>query len=1083
MIPPLTMHLLGDFSLLSGDTPVTTMHVARLQSLLAYLVLHRTAPQARSHLAFLMWPDSTEAQAHSNLRKVLSQLRQALPYATHFVSANRQILQWQPAPEVIFTLDIEDFERALARASQAEQVQDMAGVRQALEQATRLYRGDLLPSCYDEWILPERDRLHQAFLQTSERLIDLLEQERDYAAAIQVAQHLLRHDSLHEATYRQLMRLCALRGDRAAALRVYHTCASRLERELGITPSEATHQAYELLLQKDASPQAVTSSLATQGTAPVIGRHVPWQHLQAAWHKAADGHPHLVLLSGEAGIGKTRLAEELEAWVSRQGMTTASARCYAAEGRLPYAPVTTWLRTEALHAGLLTLDPIFLTEIARLLPELQAKLPDVPRPTEPQEGWQRQHFFEALARALLSAHQPLLLLLDDLHWCDTETLEWLHYLFRFAPHARLLLLGTVRAEEVLPGHAIVASLRTWQSSGLVTELALEPLSSSETLYLAEQVAGHPLDEAVITTLHHETEGNPLFVIELVRAGTLEQQRQEPHEQPSAGTPLPLLSQPASTLPPTVHTVLAARLAQLSQEARELASLAAVIGREFSFTMLSRASEEPEEALVRGLDELWQRRIVREQGTEAYDFSHEKLRQKALASLSTAHRRLLHRRVAEALANTAADEQKAASSQIAAHYEQAGLPERAIPYYLQAGQVASRLYAQEEALSALQRAATLLAETARTQHEPSWQVTTAIYERQGDVLEMIGRHREAEHAYQQARNTAPAQEEFLQARLCRKIAVTLDYPPHLTEADHAYLEAEHLLEHAGHQEGQEWRDEWLHTHLGHLQVFFLLGEWQEMTRMIEQTQPLLEQSGTSAQRATFLAHVAMRDAVRDHYVVAPATLSTCQVGISAAVETGDPHLIGATRFVLGYCFFLSGKFEQAEEELRAALVAGEQVGDAELVARCRLHFLPLVWRRRGQVEAVRGVVVRAVAQGERRYASVITAQRAWVAWRDGKREEAETVGRTAVEEWQRQRPVYPFQWTGLWPLIDIAATSEQFALAVDYVRLLLAPSQQRPPETLLSVLEEAVQAWDTGHREHVRSLIHHALALAQEMGYL
>src|SRR5256885_2398558 len=147
----------------------------------------------------------------------------------------------------------------------------------------------------------------------------------------------------------------------------------------------------------------------------------------------------------------------LEAWVSRQGMTTASARCYAAEGRLPYAPVTTWLRTEALHAGLLTLDPIFLTEVARLLPELQAKLPVVPRPTEPQEGRQRQHFFEALARALLSAHQPLLLLLDDLHWCDTETLEWLHYLFRFTPHARLLLLGTVRVEEVLPGHALVAS--------------------------------------------------------------------------------------------------------------------------------------------------------------------------------------------------------------------------------------------------------------------------------------------------------------------------------------------------------------------------------------------------------------------------------------------------------------------------------------------------------------------------------------------------------------------------------------------------------------------------------------------------
>jgi len=279
------------------------------------------------------------------------------------------------------------------------------------------------------------------------------------------------------------------------------------------------------------------------------------------------------------------------------------------------------------------------------------------------------------------------------------------------------------------------------------------------------------------------------------------------------------------------------------------------------------------------------------------------------------------------------------------------------------------------------------------------------------------------------------------------------------------------------------DEWLQTHLGHLQVFFLLGDWQEMTRLIEQTQPLLEQCGTAAQRATFFAQVAMRDAVRDHYVVAEASLSTCQVGLSAALETGDPHLIGATRFVLGYCLFLSGQFEQAAEELRAALLAGEQVGDAELVARCRLHFLPLVFRRRGQVEAVRSVVADAAAQGERRYAGVLTAQRAWVAWRDGKREEAERAGRAAVEEWHRQRPIYPFQWTGVWPLIGLAATSAQFALAVDDVRLLLAPPQQRPEVSLLTVLEEAVHAWDAGYHERVRSLLQHAISLAQGMGYL
>ena len=1080
MIPSLRLSLFGGFLLVSDKTLVTTITLPRVQSLLAYLVLHRSAPQDRSHLAFLLWPDSTEAQAHTNLRQLLYHLRQSLPYANHFVFADKQSLHWHPAPEVAFSLDVEEFEQALAKAEQADQVQDLAGVRQALEQAIHLYRGDLFPSCYEEWIFPERDRFHQLFLQAAQRLLEILEQERDYSAAIKVAGHLLRQDPLHEATYRQLIRLHAITGDRAAALRTYHSCASLLERELRMTPSETTRQMYERLMQKDTETLSVTVSPTQQRTAPLIGRFLQWQQLQAAWRQAVDGHPHLVLLCGDAGIGKTRLSEELEVWVSRQGMATASARCYAAEGSLPYAPVTVWLRSEAIFSPLLTLDPIFLTEITRLLPELLEMRADVPRPTALGESWQRQRFFEALARALLSARQPMLLLLDDLHCCDTETLQWLHYLLRFAPHARLLIVGTVRTEEVLPGHSLVASLFDWQPEGLVKELVLEPLDSSETLSLAEQVAGHPLEEAVVNTLYAETEGNPLFVIEMVRSGTLYKPRQE---SLSISQPRSLLAQSVPTLPLAVHHVFTARLAQLSQEARDLASLASVIGRAFSFAVLSHASGEPEEALVRSLDELWQRRIVREQGADAYDFSHEKLREAVYTSLSAARRRLLHRRVAEAIEGITALDLDAVSPQLAAHYEQAGLLDRAIPYYLQAGKGAIRIYAHEEALSALQRAAALLESSSRTKSEQPWQVTTAISEEQGDILELIGRHREAEHAYQQARTTLPPQETLRHARLHRKIAATLDYPPHLADADRSYREAEHLLEHTEHQEAPEWREEWIQTHLGRLQVFFLLGAWQEMTHIIEKMQPLLQEYGSAIQRATFFTHVAMRDAVRDHYVVVEASLSSCQMGLSASLQTGNLHLIGATRFVLGYCLFLAGRFEQAEEELQAALMAGEQVGDAELVARCRLHFLPLVWRRRGQVEAVRNVIVEAMAQGEQRYVGIIAAQRAWVCWRDGKQEESEAASRGAIEAWQRQQQVYPFQWTGLWPLIVLAVNSGQFALAVNYVRLLLAPTQQRQSEALLTVLEEVLQAWEGGHPERVRALFQHAISFAQDMGYL
>ncbi|MBA2397076.1 MAG: AAA family ATPase [Ktedonobacteraceae bacterium] len=556
MRPTLHIYLLGDFLLTSDGIPITPLNISRLQSLLAYLLLHRDAPQSRSHLAFLLWPESTETQAHTNLRKLLYQLRQALPGIDQFLYSDKQILQWRPTQSnAPWALDIQDIEQAL---EQAKQAQDTLTQRKALERVLQLYRGDLLPGCYEEWILPERDRWHQIFLTAAERLITLLEQRHDYDAAIAAAQQLLRHDHLHETTYRQLMHLYALRGDRAAALRIYHACVTALERELGTEPSEVTQKVYETLMQSDLPSRTLTGSLTSRGTAPpLLGRKAEWRQLLEGWRKAANGQQRIAILSGEAGIGKTRLAEEMEAWISRQGIATASAHCYAALGPLAYAPVTNWLRGGALQASFATLDPIWLTEIARLVPEVLASRPHLPQPSAMTEGWQRQHFFEALTRTVLAAHQPLLLLLDDMQWCDHETLEWLHYLLRFDPQARILLLGTVRAEETPPGHPLREFLSALQRDDLMTEIALGPLTMEETTSLAEHILGRSLDSTLSTTLHSETEGNPLFVVEMVRAGTLEQ---PDNVYPVARSLLPLFTQHSSTLPPSVQTVLATSLA-------------------------------------------------------------------------------------------------------------------------------------------------------------------------------------------------------------------------------------------------------------------------------------------------------------------------------------------------------------------------------------------------------------------------------------------------------------------------------------------------------------------------------------------
>ena len=248
-VKTLRIRLLGDFLLLANDVPLSSLDMPRLQSLLAYLALHRGVPQSRSRIAFTLWPDSTDAQAHTNLRNLLFKLRTTLPEVDTFLLVDRLTLCWQP--DTLWNLDVQDFERAVAKAAEARHLQDLLGERQALEEAAQCYQGDLLPSCYDDWISEERDRLRQMYLGVLERLIELLEEADDHAGAIRLAQRLLRLDPVQEATYRHLMRLYAARGDRAAISRTYQTCAVVLKRELAIDPALTTRKTYEQLMRAE----------------------------------------------------------------------------------------------------------------------------------------------------------------------------------------------------------------------------------------------------------------------------------------------------------------------------------------------------------------------------------------------------------------------------------------------------------------------------------------------------------------------------------------------------------------------------------------------------------------------------------------------------------------------------------------------------------------------------------------------------------------------------------------------------------------------------------------------------------------
>ena len=713
--PRLAIRLLGDFHITYDDRPAEGFGAARLQSILAYLLLHHDFPQPRRQLAYRFWPDSSEPAARNNLRQLIYQLRQVLPDPDRFLTGNASTIGWRLDGDQ--TVDVVALEQSLAQADTAQKQQNPDVQRYALEQAARAYRGELLPGCYDEWIAPERERLQTLMSSALQKLVNLQEQSRDYAAATQTSQLLLRLDPLDEALYLQLMRLHRLNGDPAGAIRAYQSAQETLHRELGIQPGQALRSAYQNIRETDGvktgpgragmakaipAQRGPVINEAQEAASPtpllsLIGRQAEWRQLREVWQRAANGSAAVVVLSGEAGVGKTRLAEEMALWAEQQGILTARARAYGVEGQLTLAPVTEWLRDAHFRDGFSVLEPIWRVEISRLLPELRAQDPSLPGPEPISEYGQRQRFFEALARAVLSPGRPSLLVLDDLQWCDQETLEWLHFLLRFDSRAPLLILATVRSEESQSALArLVQQLRV---SGAVAEIELTPLDASETGKLARQAAGEELDPGEAVRLYRETEGNPLFVIEMIRCGFRGHAGKGSLGLEDAFGP--------AALPPRVQAVILQRLEQLSSEARRAAEIAAVYGQPFTLDLLLRAGNEEESRLVNALDELWQKRIIREQAANVYEFTHDKLREVAYAGVSAPQRRLLHRRVAQAVEARYEANREPVYGQVAAHYDQAGVPEKAIPNYEMAGAVAAGVYANDDAIALLNRGLELL----------------------------------------------------------------------------------------------------------------------------------------------------------------------------------------------------------------------------------------------------------------------------------------------------------------------------------------------------------------------------------------
>ena len=717
--------MFGNLQITSDRAPIPAIHSNRLQSLLAFLALRCDVPQSREQLAAVLWPESGEGQARTNLRQLLHHLRRALPPGCNLLEADNRTVLWRRDAGCF--IDAAAFDQAVARVAAASQSGDTLAERAALEEAARLYQDDLLTGLYDEWVEPKREEYRQRFAQVLSRLTRLLEERRDYAAAIPYAERLVTHDPLSETHHQMLIRLHAANGDRASALRAYHQCMRVLRRELAVEPEAATRQLFERILKSQPPAAPVETAAASASILPLVGRKREWDRLVDCWLSTAREPARLALISGEPGIGKSRLAEELYEWCARRQAAVARARCYSARGQLAFAPIAEWLRAEPLRAARAKLPKTQLAELARVLPEILAEDASIARPRPLTESWERHHFYESLTAVFTGARKPLLLIVDDLQWCDPDSLEWMHSLFHADAANHILVAGTLRPEEAGRHHPFARLAVELRRLDRLVHLPLAPLSTQETEALAAEVAEGPLNAAELGEICRATEGNPLFVVESVRAGL--------HG-------------------PRIHAVIGARLAHLSPQAYELAGVAGSIGRAFSFDLLAKTTDWDEDSLSRALDELWERSLVREAG-DRYDFTHDRIREVAYCELSPVRRRFWHRRIARGLEEQHSADTAAVSGQIAAHYEAAGMPEQAIRHYGNAAAVARGRFAVAEEVDLLHHALALceqMPESARRDAQeldllvtlgPALVATqgysaTEVGERYARALELLGR---------------------------------------------------------------------------------------------------------------------------------------------------------------------------------------------------------------------------------------------------------------------------------------------------------------------------------------------------------
>ena len=913
-------------------------------ALLAYLAVTGTT-QARERLADLLWPDSLPGAARKNMRNTLWAVRKA--FGDDLLLADGDRLSLNPAA----WLDVRVLEEAVKELP-GGQVDHLAA-------AADLYRGPLLAGLaladapdFELWLTAERERLEQLYLRALEALIAFQRRQNNWREVIATARRALATDNLQEPMHQAIIEAHARLGERVEALRQYDLLQATLAQELGVEPLPDTRQLRQAILNGTleplpaqvpvpVQPRSPTRRMA-QTPLPFVGRQSELAALDQALAAAAAGHIQVVLLTGELGIGKSRLWQE---WSTKVDPTVIllETRCLDTTQALPFAPLINLFRQRPCLQQLLApnspLAPVWLAELTPLLPEIKQHRPELAAPPTLPPEEERRRLFEAFSQVLLTLpSRPLALFIDDLHWLDQSTLDWLIYLVDRLSEHPLLLAGAYRPDEASPHLSRV--IAAWSRQGVARHVPLPRLTSAESGQLLAALADGRVDQ--VGQLHAKSAGNPYFLIELSRAG-------------------------ADDTPPGLAELIRARLKGLPDAARQVLQAAAVLETGFDFATLRRTSGRGEEETLNALDALLQAAVLVE-ANNSYDFAHPLVAAVVRHDLGLARRSFLHRRAAEALETIYANQLEVIAGQLAAHYNQAGQPAQAAHYAELAAARSLKLTATTEAI-ALYRQALQLEDTPE-RHLGLAQALIA-----GSDLEAARQELHlAATAFEQARNSVGMGQAYLDLALsymasgdgervqewANKAATALGSPPDPV----LHTRLHNLLAAGGLVAGRPLA--WAEAHLleaiqlasahnlpavagvGRFELGNLLAQRGDLPGALEAfaaALALAQSSGDLFQEV--LAHNNLA-----YHALLAEDLDTAQTHIAAGLALAQSHELFTPRQYLystrGEIALAQGAFDEAEQWFNRALAEAKRNNNQLQAANIQAN-LGLVARARGALD--------------------------------------------------------------------------------------------------------------------------------------